>query len=229
MTNRAEFLSNISACLGRESLFSQPPPLSYQHDVHEQVMAGWSQEKITVAFMEYSRAIGVTVVETIKDKLNETLVSTVTTLGGGVCLLANEPLFEEMRTRALLSAHFPVDVWDIDQWRQENVQKADKAKVGIAVAECALAESATVLFFCNRGAGRSVTLLPEAAIYVMPQSVIRPRLTQAMAFIREHLDEGLPSSINLVSGPSATSDIELVRVVGVHGPMRVAHVVVTDL
>lgn len=229
MTNRNDFIGHISACLGRDALPPQPSRLSYQHNVHEQVMAGWSQEKITAAFVDYSRTIGVTVVETLKQNLNETLVSTVAALGSGMCLLANEPLFEEMQTRAHLSAHFPVEVWDVSASLQKNVQRADKAMVGIAVAECALAESATVLLFCNGGAGRSVTLLPEAAIYIVPQSVIRPRLTQAMAFISKHLAEGLPSSINLVSGPSATSDIELVRVVGVHGPMRVAHVVVRDM
>jgi L-lactate dehydrogenase complex protein LldG len=228
MIHREEFIAHISACLGRTAP-QQPPKLSYQHDVHEQVMAGWSQEKITESFMEYSRAIGVTVVETVKQHLNETLISTVATLGGGACLLAHEPLFKEMQTRAELSAHFSINVWDVERSRQENVQKADKAKVGIAVAECALAESATVLLFSCGGAGRSVTLLPEAAIYIVPQSFIRPRMTQAMAFINAHLAEGLPSSINLVSGPSATSDIELVRVVGVHGPMRVAHVVVRDM
>jgi L-lactate dehydrogenase complex protein LldG len=229
MTNRNEFIGHISACLGRDDLPPQPSRLPYQHNVHTKVMAGWRQEKIAAAFMDYSRAIGVTVVETLKQNLNETLASTATALGSATCLLADEPLFEEMRTRVVLSSHFPVEVWDVSASRQENVQRADKAMVGIAVAECALAESATVLLFSRGGAGRSVTLLPEAAIYVVPQSVIRPRITQTMAFIREHLAEGLPSSINLVSGPSATSDIELVRVVGVHGPMRVAHVVVRDM
>jgi L-lactate dehydrogenase complex protein LldG len=70
--------------------------------------------------------------------------------------------------------------------------------------------------------------LPESNVYIIPKSVIRPRLTQGMAFVREYKDH-LPSSVNFVSGPSATSDIELVRVVGVHGPVHVVHVVVHDL
>ena len=73
-----------------------------------------------------------------------------------------------------------------------------------------------------------MTLLPESVIYIIPKSVIRPRLTQGMEFLRQH-KEHTPSSANFVSGPSATSDIELVRVVGVHGPVHVVHIVVHDL
>jgi len=48
-----------------------------------------------------------------------------------------------------------------------------------------------------------------------------------MEYIQERLSAGLPSSINFVSGASSTSDIELVRVQGVHGPVRIAYIVVS--
>jgi len=54
---------------------------------------------------------------------------------------------------------------------------------------------------------------------------LRPRLTQGLAFLKEQKIP-LPSSINFVSAASSTADIELVHVKGVHGPMKIAYVVV---
>lgn len=223
----SEFIRRVSAALGRNALPPAPQRPPMRNNVHEQVMAGWSSAQLAEAFSSYSQTIGVTVYHTQRAQLNDVLVQAVEALGGGPCLLADQPLLREIGAgRALAS--LGVHMWAPEHSREENIDAADKAVVGIAVAECALAESATVLLFSRGGIGRAVTLLPEATVYVVPQSIIRPRMTQATAFIRTHLADGLPSSINLVSGPSATSDIELVRVVGVHGPMRVAHVVVED-
>lgn len=225
---RSEYIRRVSAALGREALPPAPPRPPLRNTVHEQVMAGWSAAQLAEAFVSYSQTIGVAVYQTPLAGLNPVLVQAVEALGGGPCLLADQPLLRKIGTGQAL-ASFGVKIWESKHSRQENIDAADRAAVGIAVAEVALAESATVMLFSGAGLGRSVTLLPPATILIVPQSVIRPRLTQAMALLHTQIDGGLPSSINLVSGPSATSDIELVRVVGVHGPMRVAHVVVKDL
>jgi L-lactate dehydrogenase complex protein LldG len=47
-----------------------------------------------------------------------------------------------------------------------------------------------------------------------------------MSFLREQIDIGLPTSVNFISGASATADIELIRVQGVHGPMAISYVIV---
>ena len=77
-----------------------------------------------------------------------------------------------------------------------------------------------------KGCGRSVTLLPTTTLFLIDQNDIVPRLTQAMTKIEEMRQHSLPSSINFISAASSTSDIELVRVQGVHGPMRIAYIVI---
>jgi L-lactate dehydrogenase complex protein LldG len=112
------------------------------------------------------------------------------------------------------------------QSRESNLEYAEAAAVGIAVANLALAETGTVMVYSHKGCGRSVTLLPKTTIFVIRREDIRRRLTQAMEHIQEHIATGLPSSINFISAASSTADIELVRVQGVHGPVRITSIVI---
>ena len=199
-----------------------------RHSVHKHVMKDWSQNEITRSFVEYGKIIGVDAFETSREELNDAIRNSVANSASGSIVLADDPLLNELHTVAALETGRTVYVWNTADTRENNIRFAEKAGVGIAVAKMALAESGTVLLFSQNGCGRSVTLLPESVIYIIPKSVIRPRLTQGMEFLRQH-KEHMPSSANFVSGPSATSDIELVRVVGVHGPVHVVHIVVHDL
>ena len=227
MTTREEFINSASTALGRSSLPEPPAPLSYRHSVHTDVMKSLDRDELAKAFIDYSKTIGVDVFETTQSKLKQTLKQAVASCEPGTLVVADDPLLQQLDPAGLFS-DVDVYVWDNKGTREKNIALAEKCTVGIAVAKRALAESATVLLFSHAGSGRSVTLLPKSTIYIIPKSVIVPRLTQGMAYVREHKDL-LPSSVNFVSGPSATSDIELVRVVGVHGPVHVVHVVVNDL
>lgn len=230
MSTREQFVGNASKILGRDAVPKSVNPLEYRFQVHQEIMADWSPEQLAAAFIEYSKAIGVDVYETTSTSINDTLKDALVALQANDVLLADDAQLRDWQTAEMLRQQFSVEVWNTNESREQNIRNADRAQVGIAVATLALAESATVLLFSEGGNGRSVTLLPEATIYIVPQRVIKPRLTQGMELIETARRQGeLPSSLNFVSGPSATSDIELVRVVGVHGPMRVAHVVVTDL
>jgi L-lactate dehydrogenase complex protein LldG len=228
MTGRERFIGAISKALGRSELPAAPAHLTYRHGVHTDVMKDSDQDGLARAFAEYSRVIGADVYETTKDALKDALLQALGKCGPGAIVAANDPLLRELSPDLASAANRTVRLWNTGGSREEQVIFAEKAAVGIAVAKLALAESATVLFFSDENCGRSITLLPESNVYIIPKSVIRPRLTQGMAFVMGHQDH-LPSSVYFVSGPSATSDIELVRVVGVHGPIRVAHILVHDM
>lgn len=63
---------------------------------------------------------------------------------------------------------------------------------------------------------RIISLLPDTLICVIRADQVLTDVPQAMAQLAPLLQEGRP--LTWISGPSATSDIELSRVEGVHGP-----------
>lgn len=223
ISGKEQFISKVSNCLSRTAVPEKPGELVYPHDMQHNFLARASAQELLDTFVTNARAVGIDIYQCSETDLSTTIVQIIQELGGPV-VLAYDPLLAgetaELLGRDIDDCH----VWNTDAGREENMTKAEGAKVGIAVAEMALAESATSLLFSHSDSGRSVTLLPENSLIIVRAESIRPRLTQAMEMLQEQ--EALPSSVNFVSGPSSTADIELVRVQGVHGPLELSYIIV---
>ncbi|KAG0193178.1 hypothetical protein DFQ28_006186 [Apophysomyces sp. BC1034] len=100
--------------------------------------------------------------------------------------------------------------------------------IGITGCFCAIAETGTLALLSGENEFVSAGLLPETHIAIVPASRIVAGLEDAFTLIRAERGE-LPRTVNFISGPSRTGDIEQTIVLGAHGPYRVHAIVVRDV
>ncbi|MBA2876628.1 LutC/YkgG family protein [Thermaerobacillus caldiproteolyticus] len=231
---REKFLQTIANRLGRQQPLSHVARPRWKHQPQWTVFQGRSQDDLLEALKSQCSRIHTDYIETTIDALSSTLKNVVFHHGGGPVVTWDDPRFHEYGLTHLLQKEWPNENVDVHVWNasigRKNIEFAEKANVGITFSDMTLAESGTVVVLSGNGKGRTVSFLPKTYIAIIAKSTIVPRMTQAAAHIHQQIEKGtiIPSCINFITGPSNSADIEMNLVVGVHGPVKVTYIIVTD-
>jgi L-lactate dehydrogenase complex protein LldG len=129
--------------------------------------------------------------------------------------------------RVVIPPDLPADVrssstveWIVDDGTL-TPQQLDAVDGVVTACAVAIALTGTIVLDAASGQGRrALTLIPDYHLVIVHTGQIVAGVPDAVA----RLDPGRP--LTWISGPSATSDIELNRIEGVHGPRRLVVLIV---
>jgi L-lactate dehydrogenase complex protein LldG len=112
--------------------------------------------------------------------------------------------------------------WKID--RELTASEIEQAEGVVTASFCGIADSGTIVLHHSSTEGRRLlTLLPDWHLCILYASQIVETLPE---YFRRC--EKAPAVATYISGPSATADIEMTRIKGVHGPRFLNVIVVRN-
>jgi L-lactate dehydrogenase complex protein LldG len=199
---RSEILSRIRATKGTDPLLARDVPVSPAH----------APDDLVARFVERVEDYRATVTRSSAAEVGQTV--TAICERHGARRVAAPPAIELPAGLEVLRDDPPLDVGVLDA--------VDGVVTGSALG---IAETGTIVLDGGPASGRrALSLIPDLHVCVVRASDLVAGVPEAIAAMAEAVHAGRP--ITLISGPSATSDIELDRVEGVHGPRRLEVVLV---
>ena len=250
MTDRREFLSSVRDSLGRSSgdgPIAAPPdfdvisPADERGRRAEQARAVMAERagELLEELAESAAASGWRVHRaTTDDEVVEAITRICADANARLALKSGEEMVTGLNGLDDALASVGVEVGSAVQpqaddpdtaagYEAEHRNKLFEADIGITGSDYAIAETGTVVVHPRRGLSRLVSLSPTRHIAVVRRGTILPSLDELFLLESEAQAKGtLASSMNLITGPSRTGDIEGVIVEGIHGPIEVHMVLV---
>jgi L-lactate dehydrogenase complex protein LldG len=206
VTPREEVLDRIRAALAADSGTDVPVPRQYLRRHTDGDLTGLFADRLSDYRATVSRSRAAEVPATI--------AAAVASLGVTDVVVA--PGFPAEWLPASASA----------AWRTDDPPlspaELDVCGAALTTSAAAIALTGTIVLDAGPGQGRrALSLVPDVHLCVVRASQIAADVPETLA----RLDPVRP--LTFISGPSATSDIELQRIEGVHGP-RTLHVIIAE-
>ncbi len=214
MSARDTVLGRVRAALSDVPGDETPGDVDVPRDYRR--ASGDERYQVLDQFVEHVRDYGAGVRRARPVELADTLRQVVR--AHGVHTMAVAPGFPEH----LVSQAGVVVMRDETPMSPASLDRADGVATTAAVA---IAETGTIALVSGSGMGRrALSLVPDVHVCVVREDQVVATLPEAMDVLATSGDR----PITLISGGSATSDIELVRVEGVHGPRTLEVILLAD-
>jgi L-lactate dehydrogenase complex protein LldG len=109
------------------------------------------------------------------------------------------------------------------------VARLANCAVGLTAVDYAIAETGTIVLSSDERTALLVSLLPTLHIALVRASQIEASLDEIIRKVGQEriACQDASRSVTLITGPSRTSDVELVLSIGVHGPKEL-HLIILD-
>lgn len=165
----------------------------------------------------------------LEDRLRDYDAGVYRTSSAGIAALVSSILSERGKQTMAVPSGIPVEwlpagVTFVEDTRGD-VSILDACEGVLTSATLAIAETGTIVLQDAPGQGRrAVTLLPDYHLCLVDAANIVQTVPEAIALLQPtaHL------ATTFFSGPSATADIEMTRIKGVHGPRFVDVILIVD-
>ncbi len=223
-TNRPSVLDDVRAALGRQTTLSPAPLESFVEpaDTIEafELIERFIEEAIAVRTQVHRlsgrRELGEKILEICKDQSGDVAISDAE-------LFREIDLIRELTARNLST--FVGNKTD----HEKLVARLANCGVGVTGADYGIAETGTIVLNSDEVNALLVSLLPPTHIAVVSSERIIATIDDAIRRTSSERVRGTnpTRSITLITGPSRTSDVELVLSIGVHGPKEL-HVIIFD-
>jgi L-lactate dehydrogenase complex protein LldG len=192
----------------------------------EAARAGWNA--VERRYQREARRSGEVVLELLEDRLRDYDARVVRANNAEVAASAARMMGERKVRRMVVPAGL------VQEWLPSGVEfvvddgltaaKLDAVDGVMTGSTIAIAETGTVVLQSGAGQGRrAVTLVPDYHLCVVRVEDVVETVPEAF----ERLQATAGVATTFVSGPSATADIEMTRIKGVHGPRFLDIILVT--
>lgn len=233
--NQNTVLDDVRRALGRSATRPSVPPSPLGPFIEPTVQVDLGE--LIARFTEEATAVRAQV-HRVSEKLQfvgqivEQIAEICAAYKGHEIALSGAEIFAELDLASAVAARGCSTFGPGETDHEKLVARLANCEIGLTAVDYAIAETGTIVLSSDEPNALLVSLLPPVHIALLRSSQIMASLDGVISELsRERINRGNPGgpsrSVTLITGPSRTSDVELVLSIGVHGPKEL-HVIILE-